>query len=215
MALLMREFCGAAAILAAHAPALPQPDQLCGPFTAHLALHALLASPPSVAALASASGTSIWPHELDGSRPIGAPLVTTGWDQLPRAGDPDTAGTTAAGVAAGVESCCADIAVVRVPTPNATSLVRLFGALLDTPVGILANVHTGPITDPELGWAVGHFVIVVGYDAERAEVLIADTYREMGAPGHPPGCRTVGLAALVAALADRGLLLLVDVDQKS
>jgi hypothetical protein len=55
----VRRFPGALAVLAAQSSSLPQPDQLCGPFSAHAALQAVLGDDPasSIVDLALASGT--------------------------------------------------------------------------------------------------------------------------------------------------------------
>ena len=76
---------------------------------------------------------------------------------------------------------------------------------------MLANVRTGPIAPAaQHEWDVGHFVVLVGFNAGRREVVVADTYPEVGAPGSPPGCRVVPLDALHTGLAGRGLLLVVE-----
>ena len=45
-------------LLARHVAVLPQPDQLCGPFAAHVALHGVRPDPPGVTALARAAGVA-------------------------------------------------------------------------------------------------------------------------------------------------------------
>lgn len=251
---------GAERVLAAHGPALPQPDQLCGPFAAALALHAVLASPaspastgaappastraaapaaatqgpppspadpavPSATAIAVAAGTAIWPHDVADWRPAGAPLLRTGWDALPRAAALEHSGTDAAGLLRGVEAAAGDRVVV-VPVPGSALDAGVLGALLERlraagrPVGVVANVRTGPISPPGATWDVGHFVVLLAHDpaggsgsqsGSGGRVLVGDTYAELGAPGLPPGCRWVALEALAEALAappGRGLLLL-------
>ncbi|WP_343899549.1 DUF6885 family protein, partial [Nocardioides aquaticus] len=56
---------GADRVLAAHPAQLPQPDQLCGPFAARSALHALLdgTDVADLGDLALAAGTRVWPHD--------------------------------------------------------------------------------------------------------------------------------------------------------
>lgn len=200
---------GADAVLAAHGPALPQPDQLCGPFAAWAALHAVLPEPPSVAALAGAAGTRVWPHDVADWRPTGAPWDTRDWAGLPRAGSVDGSGTGAAGLAAAV-TALTDVAVV--PAAGGAGAPDLLARLLERgePVGVVANVHTASLS-PELGWDVGHFVVL--HAVGPHDVGIADSYRELGAPGQPPGCRVVPSSALVAGLCagpGRGLLLLTE-----
>lgn len=208
--LSVRPFAGAQAVLAAHGPALPQPDQLCGPFSAWAALHAVLDSPPTVVELAHAAGTRVWPHDEPAHRPAGSTLVTTGWSELAAADTPGESGTDAAGVARAVTSLT-DVAVVAAGADDWSGLRPLLADLAASPrpVGVLANVRTGPIASASApGWDVGHFVVLWGWDAERDEVALADTYPEVGAPGWPPGCRPVTAGALERALPSRGLLLL-------
>lgn len=214
---------GAGTVLAAHPGRLPQPDQLCGPFAARAALHALLGDAvPDLGTLARAAGTRVWPHDEPAWRPVGAPLLTRAWDGLPRAVDPAQSGTDAAPLAAGLPDVAS---VVVVPVPAGTDpgpaagpapWGRLLAALRDAgdPVAVVANLRTGPTWPPGhrlAGWDVGHFVVLVSFDGD--EVGVADSYVEAGASGWPPGCRGVPLDALVAALAappGRGLLLLAD-----
>ncbi len=214
---------GAGRVLAAHAALLPQPDQLCGPFAARSALHALLADAdvPDLPTLALAAGTHVWPHDEPAWRPAGAPLRTDAWSGLPRTDDPRRSGTDAGPLAGGLPSA-APVAVVPVPAGAGAGADdhapwgRLLGALrgAEDPVAVVANLRTGPTWPPGhplAGWDVGHFVVLVSFDGE--EVGVADSYVEAGAEAWPPGCRGVPLADLVAALAappGRGLLLLVD-----
>lgn len=208
----IRRLPGADAILAAHGTALPQPDQLCGPFSAVMALHALLDEPPMLPDLAVAAGTRIWPHDVSEWRPPGAPLDRTAWDQLPTTDDLDLSGTDASGLAAGIAATCEGITTVPAAGPDWAGLGPLLAALarLDHAVGVVANVRTGPIAPPGLTWDVGHFVVIWAVDGDVAAV--ADTYVELGAPDQPPGCRLVGLGDLALALPGRGLLLLVGDD---
>lgn len=209
---------GADLLLAAHPALLPQPDQLCGPFAARSALHVLLGDEvPGLGELARAAGTRVWPHDEPAWRPAGAPLLTRGWDGLPRADRAEESGTYAAPLAAGLPGV-APVVVVPVPAAAADPepWARLLGALRegDHPVAVVANLRTGPTWPPRhplAGWDVGHFVVLVSFDGQ--EVGVADSYVESGADGWPPGCRGVPLPDLAAALAappGRGLLLLAD-----
>jgi hypothetical protein len=218
----IHRFPGALAVLAAQSHALPQPDQLCGPFSAHAALQAVLGDEPdpSIVDLARAAGTAIWPHDVAGWRPAGAPLDRSGWDRLPVTDDLDRSGTDAAGLARGVETVTSG-RIVAVPATGppwtADGVRRLLAGVREAPyrVGVVANVRTGPMVtgaDDQVIWDVGHFVVLWGLDEAGDRVAVADTYRELGAPGGPPGCRVVPTAALVRGLAappGRGLLLLV------
>lgn len=212
-------FPGADAVLAVQSATLPQPDQLCGPFAAHAALHSVLdaSEVPSLADIARASGSAIWPHDMAAWRPAGAPLDRRGWDELPTASGPGASGTNAAGLADGIVAVT-DGAVAVVPVAGRSTdpdqLLGLVTAVAQAaePVGVLANVWTGAL-DPGTAWEVGHFVLLWAVDPDGPggpTVAVADTYRELGAPGERPGCRWVNverLAAAVAAPPGRGLLL--------
>lgn len=205
----MRRLPGAEKVLAAHGPALPQPDQLCGPFAARSALHAVLAEPPPVIDLAAASGTAVWRHDVAEWRPAGAPLDSTGWDRLPTAPTIEVSGTDAAGLAGGIATLCPDVAVVPAAVSGSGGAAGLVRALLDLDrrVGVVANLRTGPVAPPGTTWDVGHFVVLWGVSGDR--VAVADSYVELGSADLPPGCRLVDVAALDTACAGRGLLLLV------
>ncbi|MBY4128537.1 hypothetical protein HQO83_09060 [Rhodococcus fascians] len=209
---MLRRFPGASTIVSELDHVLPQPDQLCGPFSASVALTAVMGDDaPDVTALAVASRSAIWPGEIDSGRPPGTPRLTDGWDVLPRAASIDSAGTTAAGLAEGIETATDHrVAVVPVMGPATDGLRALLDRLGDRPFrfGLVANVHTGKLT--EFDWNVGHFAIVWGFDPIADVIAIADTYRELGAPDMPPGCRTVSTDAVAAAMSERGLLLIVD-----
>ncbi len=208
-----------------HAGLLPQTEQLCGPFAAHVALHAVLDEPPTVQELALAAGTRIWPHDEVTFRPSGAPGLFAGQAGLPVATTREESGTDAGPLADGVRRA-AGVAVVAVPAGEAVTparwavlLTALLTALRDAAydVGVVANLRTGPVAPPgDPDWDVGHFVVLVSFEPGEepgaGTVGIADTYPEAGAPGWPPGCRGVEVAALAAALAappGRSLLLLV------
>lgn len=210
---------GSDRILAAHGPALPQPDQLCGPFSARLALHAVLdeIDVPDLLTLAAASGTAVWAEDLSNTRPLGAPPDLTGWDHLPRASSSDMSGTDAVGLIAGLQATVGPLVGV-VPVLGADLTAYRLGQLLTTiadagrPLAVVANLRTGPVTPADPGWDVGHFVVLCGIDPEHQEVIVADTYAELTGPGMLSGCRRVRLADLARALAappGRGLLLLV------
>ncbi|MDI9898191.1 hypothetical protein QM797_26010 [Rhodococcus sp. IEGM 1381] len=208
---MLRRFAGASAIISTLDQALPQPDQLCGPFSASVALTAVLDDgAPDVTALAVASGSAIWPVEVESARPPGSPRITDGWDGLPRAASIDAAGTSAKGLAVGIETATGHrVAVVPIMRPGVAELRLLLGRLADVRFrfGLVANVHTEGLT--QFDWSVGHFVTVWGFDPVEDVVAIADTYRELGGPDMPPGCRTVSTDAFASAMSERGLLLIV------
>jgi len=207
----LRMLRGAEAALARHHRALPQPDQLCGPFSATVALAALGPEPADVVALALAAGTHVLAGDHADWRPAGAPLLTTGWDVLPPADGPEESGTDATGLVEGLAATRPDLAVV--PAAGAGDVVGLLDALAQGRhrVAVLANLRTGPVAPPGVTWDVGHFVVLWGVDpadGEAGTVALADTYAELGVDGWPRGSRPVDGAALSGALADRGLLLL-------
>ncbi|MDZ7932184.1 MAG: hypothetical protein U5N21_19905 [Rhodococcus sp. (in: high G+C Gram-positive bacteria)] len=214
---MLRQFPGVDAIVSALDSALPQPDQLCGPFSASTALTAVVGDDaPDIITLAIASGSAIWPGETVSGRPPGTPRLTDGWDSLPRAASIDTAGTTAAGLATGIETATDHrVAVVLIMGPGVEGLRLLLARLADAPFrfGLVANVHTAELT--EFDWSVGHFVTILGMDTVEDVVGIADTYRELGVSGMPPGCRTVRTDTLASSMSERGLLLVVDNDDRS
>lgn len=208
------EFPSAREILDAHSAALPQPDQLCGPFSASVALAGILDDAvPSVVELALASGSQVWPGDLAGARPPGVLVDRRGWDSLPTAVSPDRAGTDAAGLGEGIGTVCnGRVAVIPVAAPNADDLRRLLGHLTvgSLQFALLANLRTGVIVESD--WDVGHFVILWGFDDTTDDVAVADTYAELGTAGMPPGCRLVKADSLADAMrvdGGRGLLMLV------
>ncbi|MFY0407104.1 DUF6885 family protein [Solicola sp. PLA-1-18] len=202
------------AVLAAQGADLPQPDQLCGPFAAHAALHGVgLASVPSLHDLALAAGTHVWPHDEPEARPPGVAARTDGWDGLPRAATPDAAGTDAASLAAGVERATSDaVAAVGASGPWTPSTVEaLLTAVRDAPftVGVVANLRTGPVSGGL--WDVGHFVVLWGVDPAVGQVAVADSYAGLGEQGR----YLASLDDLAAALPGRGVLLLVASERRS
>lgn len=214
---MLRQFPGVGTIVSALDSALPQPDQLCGPFSASIASTAVVGDDaPDVTALAIASGSAIWPGETVAARPPGTPRITDGWDCLPRAASIDAAGTTATGLATGIETATEGrVVVVPIVGPGSDGLRLLLTRLADVQFrfGLVANVYTEKLT--EFDWSVGHFVTVLGMDTVEDVVAIADTYRELGVAGMPAGCRTVPTDTLASAMSERGLLLLVDNDDRS
>jgi len=205
---------GSQAVLARHTRVLPQPDQLCGPFSAAVALAGVVPGPAGVVDLARTAGTQLHDEAVGTSHPPGSTLLTSqveGWDDLPRTEDPEEAGTDATGLVGGLVALHPEIAVV--PAAGAGDVVGLLAALADGGhrVAVLANLRTGPVAPSGVTWDVGHFVVLWGVDADdgpAGTVAVADTYVELGADGWPRGCRPVDGTALSGALADRGLLLL-------
>ena len=206
----VRRFPGADEVLAALGPALPQPDQLCGPFAAQLALHAVATRVPALVDLALAAGTVVHHADVAAWRPSGAPLDRTGWSRLPSTSDPASSGTDATGLAQGVTATCPELAVVPAAGggPGEWSALLLALSEGEARVAVLANLRTGPVAPSGSTWDVGHFVVLWGVDDTGRWVAVADSYRELGAEGWPPGCRPVPVEAVSRALVGRGLLLL-------
>ncbi|MFB6395731.1 DUF6885 family protein [Polymorphospora lycopeni] len=194
-------FPGVAGVLERHARALPQPDQLCGPFWA------ALATGTDVRTCALAAGTRIWPHDLPGSRPAGEPPATSAWPGLPRAGSSGHAGTSARGVGAAVVAASRG-ALAAVPVTGQWTVPRLAAVLAMLASGLpatpVANLDTAELTgstdaaglqryldagdDSGLTphpWRTGHFAMPAGLLRGRRGTLvaIADTYPSLGHRG--------------------------------
>lgn len=218
---------GTAELLARHTAAMPQKDELCGPFSVSVALHAVLGqdAAPDQDAIARAAGTVI---SRDGHRDV-LPFGQGGRGdyrlELPVTDDADAAGTAAAGLVAAVEALVGVYAVaVPVSGPwDADGVVGLLRALAasDEPVGVAVNVATrhlwgsrprpadvlaqldGRHAQVAPDWDVGHFCLALGLVSGQGGelVLVADTYPVLGWHGvhvQPPD-------ALAAALRRSGL----------
>jgi uncharacterized protein DUF6885 len=204
---------GAPELLAAHARALPQRDDLCGAFCGSLALSAAglaqdaSGGPLDQDAVALAAGSLVSATPDPGELPGG----TSRRDyrlELPRIDDGKLSGTTAGGVVAAIEGLSqgrlAAIPYAGPSTPD--TLGGLFDLLagLPHPAALLANHATrylwgsrpgidqllayllrGVREGPAPDWDVGHFACVVA--AVRGPggrlYLLADTYPALGAHG--------------------------------
>ncbi|MBN9733665.1 MULTISPECIES: hypothetical protein [unclassified Pseudonocardia] len=227
-------------LLAEHAAALPQPDQLCGPFVARLAVSALTGAPvPDVTAFARAAGSAVLAEDVVSARPPTAPSRTDAWTGVGRTASAERAGTSAPGVGRAVEELSGG-ALAAVPATGTWSADRL-RVLLDNVVGIpllpIANVltrwfvssHT-PAEDleafletgddsglPRADWRVGHFVVLYGREDGPGGTLlaVADTYPQLG----ERGTHRQPLPRVAAALARRrrragGLVLVTPADRR-
>ena len=206
-------FTGVDALLAEHAAALPQPDQLCGPFAARLAVVALTgrsrtAAPvPAVTEFARVAGSAIWPHEVPAARPPGAPPRTELWSGLDRAADERSAGTSASGVGKAVEELSGG-ALAAVPAAGTWTPDRLrvlLDGLTGVPVLPVANLDTARLASshvppevldaylatgeddalPGADWSAGHFVVLYGREDGPGGTLlaVADSYPQLGESG--------------------------------
>jgi hypothetical protein len=204
---------GARSLLAAHARALPQRDDLCGAFCGALALHAAGidgrgGEPLDQDAVALAAGTivsrvadpQVLPRGEHGRRDyrIAPPLID----------DASVSGTTAAGLLGAIDRLSQGrLAAIPYSGPwTADTLGGLFAlaAAGEGPVTLIANIATrhlwggrpraeellgylfdGAQDGPPADWDVGHFVCVIGRIEGPAGTLfgIADTYPSLGNGG--------------------------------
>jgi hypothetical protein len=204
---------GTAELLAAHARALPQRDDLCGAFCGSLALSAAGIAQGAdggpldqdAVALAAGSLVSATPdaHELPGGASRRDYRL-----ELPRIDDGKLSGTTAGGVVAAVEKLSQGrLAAIPYAGPSTpATLGGLFDLLagLPRPATLLANHATrylwgsrpsieqllgyllrGVRDGPAPDWDVGHFACVVAAAQGPAGRLyaVADTYPALGARG--------------------------------
>jgi hypothetical protein len=225
-------FAGTPPVLAEHRQALPQVDQLCGPFWARLALLVDGRPPaqlPSEVRAAEAAGTRVY-AALDAEvRPAGEPAHRTGWEQLRQATEPAQAGTTARGLATAV-GALSDGDLEAVPVTGvwrADQLDQLLSALVDVPAFIIANISTAALwgsradatslhsfldsgddqNGPPPDWRVGHFAAIWGriVGDHGTLVAVADSYRSLGTDGR----HLQPLPRMARALSRRGLLVIV------
>jgi hypothetical protein len=203
---------GARELLALHADALPQRDDLCGAFCGALALGVAGlrerdGEPLDQDAVALAAGSTISPPR-GGELPHGEPGRRDYRLALPEFADSALSGTTAGGVVRALHEL-SDGALVAVPYGGpwtAQTLDYLFdlAAGLARPATLVANLATrhlwggrpsaaqllgqlrdGDATGPPPDWDVGHFVCVFGrLDGPGGALYgIADTYPALGAAG--------------------------------
>jgi hypothetical protein len=209
----MTMLAGARELLAAHARALPQRDDLCGAFCGALALRAAgiggrggdqldqdavaLAAGSVVCAVADVGHL---PYAEQGRRDYRLPI--------PRVEDGAVSGTTAAGLLEAIEALSGGrLAAMPYSGPwSAATLAGLFDAVaaLARPVALLANLAThhlwggrpradqllaylldGDPEGPPADWDVGHFVCVFGRLQGPGGSLygVADTYPALGNGG--------------------------------
>lgn len=199
---------------ALHARELPQKDNLCGCFWASIALRAAgidsaAGEPLDQDRLALESGTLLPEGDPAGFVPPGERSRQDYRLELPFAEVPAASGTGAPGLANAVERLSGGrLEVVPVAGPwSAHSLVGLVRAVAEISPAtlLLANIRTGPLwgtrpdpavllgylageetRGPEHEWDVGHFVNIAAVisAAERALVLVRDSYQDLGWNGH-------------------------------
>ncbi len=204
---------GARALLAVHARALPQRDDLCGAFCGALALSAAGierhgSEPLDQDAVALAAGSIVSSHPDPRNLPHGETGRRDYRLPLPFVEDAAVSGTTAAGVASAIERLSGGaLAAIPYSGPwTAETLGGLFdlAAALERPVTLIANLAThhlwgsharidrllahlydGERSGPPADWDVGHFVCIVGrVRGPRGSLYgVADTYPSLGRAG--------------------------------
>jgi hypothetical protein len=206
---------GTRALLALHAREAPQRDDLCGAFCGALALGAAgVATAPGgdepidQDTVALAAGSVVGMHTDPAILPLHEPGRRDYRLALPLVKDSSVSGTTAAGLAAAVETLSGSrLAAIPFSGPwTPDTLDGLFDLVmaLERPVTLLANLAThhlwgshpradrllaylldGDLSGPAPDWEVGHFVCVVGRMTGPGGSLygVADTYPALGAGG--------------------------------
>lgn len=206
-----------------HGRSMPQKDQLCGAFWGALTLSAFGygAREEDVALRA---GTTLAEGDPAGWLPPGASPRADYSVDIPVAGEATSAGTSATGVARGIEELSGgSLSVVPVAGPwtaeKVVSLVEVAAA--EAPESVLiANLRTGllwashpparllldyllgrPVEVPPPDWDCGHFLNVAGVvrGPGGALVVLRDTYPLLGPDGHH-----LQPAEVVAAALGRG-----------
>jgi hypothetical protein len=204
---------GAPELLAVHAEALPQRDDLCGAFCGALALRAagvgtFGGQPVDQDAVAVAAGSVVSASVDERHLPRGERSRRDYRLELPRIEDSACSGTTAGGLVRAIDLVSGG-ALEALPFEGPWSAAALDGLLallldIDQPVALIANIATrhlwgagasltqmldhllgGTQDGPPADWDVGHFVCIVGRVRGPAGCLyaIADTYPSLGNRG--------------------------------
>lgn len=206
-----------------HERAIPQRDQLCGPFWGALALTAA-GRPTDQDEVALRAGTTL--AEGDPARwlPPGASPRTDYSLSLPVATDEPSSGTSASALARSIEELSGNtLRVIPIAGPwrsdTVISLVEISAS--EAPeCTLVANLRTGrlwgsrpparllldyllglPVESPLPDWDCGHFLTLVATLSGPGGTLLAvrDTYAELGWGGYH-----LQPAAVVAAALERG-----------
>jgi hypothetical protein len=204
---------GARQLLAVHARALPQRDDLCGAFCGALALRAAGiethdGEPVDQDAVAIAAGSIVSGMREAGTLPHGETGRRDYRLSIPSIDDPDVSGTTAAGLRDAIATLSGG-ALEAIPYSGPWSASTLAGvfdlaAALVRPVTLVANFAThhlwggrpsvtqlldhlfeGAVEGPPPDWDVGHFACVFGQvRGPRGSLYgVADTYPALGDGG--------------------------------
>ena len=214
---------GARDLAGLHEKAIPQKDQLCGPFWGALALSAA-GHAVEQDEVALRSGTTLAEGDPSEWLPPGASPRTDYSLPLPVSPDEVSAGTSASGLARGVEELSGNtLKVIPVAGPwtadTVVSLVEISAS--EAPeCTLVANLRTGrlwgsrppvrllfdyllglPVAPPAPDWDCGHFLAVLATLSGPGGALVAlrDTYAELGWGGYH-----LQPAGAVAAALERG-----------
>jgi hypothetical protein len=187
---------------------MPQKDQLCGPFWGALTL-AAAGRPVEQDEVALMAGTTLAEGDPAQWLPPGASPRTDYSRPIPVSLDGNSAGTSAPGLARGIEELSGGaLRVVPVAGPwTAETVVALVEISASKAPGctLVANLRTGrlwgsrpparllfdhllglPVRPPAPDWDCGHFLTIVASLAGPGGALLAlrDTYAELGWDGH-------------------------------
>ncbi len=206
-----------------HERAMPQKDQLCGPFWGALTL-AAAGHPVGQDEVALRAGTTLAEGDPTQWLPPGASPRTDYALPIPVSPDEGSAGTSAPGLARGIEELSdGAVGVLPVAGPwtaeTVVSLVEISAAQAPE-CALVANLRTGrlwgsrpparllldhllglPVAPPPPDWDCGHFLTIAACMSGPGGALIAlrDTYPQLGWEGYH-----LQPAGAVAAALERG-----------
>jgi len=215
---------GAGDLAGLHERAIPQRDQLCGPFWGALVLTAT-GRPTDQDEVALRAGTTLAEGDPAQWLPPGASPRTDYSLSLPVSPEEPSAGTSASGLARSIEELSANaLKVIPVAGPwTAATVVDLVELAASSEVPgctLVANLRTGhlwgsrpparllleymiglPVEPPVADWDCGHFLAIVASLSGSGGTLLAlrDTYPELGWGGYH-----LQPAPVVAAALERG-----------
>jgi uncharacterized protein DUF6885 len=200
---------GARDLAALHERAIPQKDQLCGPFWGALVLTAA-GRPTDQDQVALRAGTTLAEGDPSQWLPPGASPRIDYSLSLPISPDELSAGTSASGLVRSIEELSGnDLKVIPVAAGpwTAATVLGLVEIAVSEASGctLVANLRTGhlwgsrpparllldhllglPVEPPVADWDCGHFLAIVGTLSGTGNILIAlrDTYPELGWGGY-------------------------------
>ena len=214
---------GARGLADLHENAMPQKDQLCGPFWGALVL-AAYGLPAGQDEVALHAGTTLAEGDPTGWLPPGASPRTDYSLALPVSPDEAFAGTSASGLARSIEALSDNaLRVIPIAGPWTAETVVALVEISASEVPwctLVANLRTGhlwgshaparllldhllglPVEPPAPDWDCGHFLTIVATLSGQGGALVTlrDTYPELGWGGYhlqPTGA--------VAAALERG-----------